>query len=50
MGLLYIGGLAFGGTTVYKRVAFGGTIVYKKVAFGGTTVYKRVGFWWDYCI
>ena len=39
MGLLYIGGLAFGGTTVYKRVAF-----------GGTTVYNRGDFWCHYYI
>jgi hypothetical protein len=39
VGLLYIRGVSFGGTTVYKRVAF-----------GVTTVYKRGDFWWDYCI
>ena len=39
MGLLYIIGVAFGGTTVYKRVTF-----------GVTTVYRRGGFWWVYCI
>ena len=39
MRLLYIIGVAFGGSTVYKRVTF-----------GGTTVYNRGGFWWNYCI
>ena len=50
MRLLYIIGVAFGGSTVYKRVAFGGSTVYKRVTFGETTVYNRGGFWWVYCI
>jgi hypothetical protein len=37
--LLYIRGMAFGGTTVCKSLDF-----------GGSTVYKRGGFWWVYCI
>jgi hypothetical protein len=53
VGLLYIRGMAFGGTTVYKRGGFWCEYCIQCIrglAFGVTTVYKRGGFWWVYCI